>query len=269
MRRDTLKTKKRRNLSLFLSFIFLGFMFFCALFADFLAPYSLGESDITEKLCGFSKRHWLGCDLYGMDLLSQLILGARASLFISLSVVSITTVLGCLVGSLVVLYSRVLDTFFLQLTETLMALPSILVLLCLGSLMELGPLTLILVLGLTGWMGTARLVRAKLLECRELDYVLSGKALGVSSGRLAFKYFLPNLYSPLLVTSVFSISGVVLTEATLSFLGLGPQNIASWGLLIHQGRSVLLEAPALSLIPGGLIFLLIFSLNILGDRLKR
>ncbi len=268
MKEKTFYEKSSKKWGLFFSLSFLFIIAVCAVFADFLVPYSFDESNMSDKLCGFSRDHWLGCDLYGMDLLSQLILGARSSLSLSLSVVFLTTLIGCFVGSLVTLYSRVLDTFFLQLTETMMALPSILVLLCLGSLMELGPTTLILVLAFTGWMGPARLVRAKLLECREFDYVLSGRALGVSSLRLTFRYLLPNLYSPLLVTSIFGISGVVLTEATLSFLGLGPQNMASWGLLIHQGRSVLFEAPNLSVIPGALIFLLILSLNILGDRLK-
>lgn len=268
MKKKTFYERSSKKWGLFFSIGFLLLILVCAVFADFLVPYSFADSNMSDKLCGFSREHWLGCDLYGMDLLSQLILGARSSLFLSLSVVFLTTLIGCFIGSIVTLYSRVLDTFFLQLTETMMALPSILVLLCLGSLVEFGSTTLILVLSFTGWMGPARLVRAKLLECAQFDYVLSGRALGVSSLRLTFRYLLPNLYPPLLVTSVFGISGVVLTEATLSFLGLGPQNMASWGLLIHQGRSVLFEAPALSLVPGAIIFLLILSLNILGDRLK-
>lgn len=254
--------------SLILSLSFLGVVVLCALFAEDLAPYGVLNGDITLGLCPITKEHLLGCDLYGVDLLSQLIVGSRTSIIISLSVVSITTFIGCLLGSVVIFFRGWIDTLFLQVTESFMALPGILLIMCIGSVVDMSALTIILALSFTGWMGPARLVRAKLLECREYDYILSAKALGVGPFRLMTHYLLPNLYSPLLVTSVFSISGVILTEATLSFLGLGPQNTSSWGLLINQGRSVLLEAPGLSLWPGACIFLLVLSLNILGGWLQ-
>ena len=134
--------------------------------------------------------------------------------------------------------------------------------------MEMNLFVLILALSLTGWVGTAKIVRGELLKCREYEYVHAAKALGLGQYRIIFKYLLPNIYSPVLVTAVFGISGVIITEATLSFLGLGPQNTPSWGLLINQGRSVLQEAPFLSIFPGLCIFLLILSINILGEEVR-
>lgn len=247
---------------------FLILVFFCAIFAEQLAPYSALEGDITLQLCRPSREHWLGCDLYGIDVLSQLIVGSRTSLVISLSVVAITTIIGCTLGSLAAFFGGFIDRMVLQLTESFMAFPGILLLMCLGSLMEMTLFTLIIALSITGWVGTARLVRAELLKCREYDYVVSAKAVGLSPFRIMLWYLLPNIYSPVLVTSIFGISGVILTEATLSFLGLGPQESSSWGLLINQGRSVLQEAPRLSFFPGACIFFLILSLNILGDRIQ-
>ena len=269
MNKISLEKKSIQKLLVFLSLFFLSLIVFCALFAEFLMPYNLSDGSLSKSLCGISKEHPFGCDLYGVDLLSEIILGSRTSVLISLSVVSLTTLTGCLFGSLAAFFRGWWDTLFLQITESFMALPGILIIIAFGSVVDMSFFTIILALSLTGWMGPARLVRAKLLECREYDYVLASKAIGTGPFRLIVKHLLPNLYSPLLVTAIFGVAGVILTEATLSFLGLGPQNTVSWGFLIQQGKSVLLEAPHLSLLPGACIFFLILSLNTLGDEMGR
>ena len=261
--------KQVKPLGVLFSCAFIFLAFFCAFFAEYLSFYDISKGNVALGLCPLSYEHPFGCDLYGIDILSQIIMGSRTSLLVSLCVVGLSTIIGCFVGSVAAILGGWVDVLFLQVTESFMALPSILLFICLGSLIDMSALSLILALSFTGWMGIARLVRAKLLECREYDYLLSAKALGVGPLRLVSHYFLPNLYGPLLVTSVFGISGVILTESTLSFLGLGIQGTASWGLLLHQGRSVLLEAPHLSLVPGACIFFLILSLNLIGDHLGK
>ncbi len=262
------KRQQKKSVSFLLAISFLVFVSFCALFADVLAPYSLGESNITQQLCPISSQHLLGCDTYGADVLSQLLYGARVSLTISFFVVSFTTVLGCFLGAIAAFFGGVIDRLILQTTEVFMAFPGILLLLCLSSLMEMNLILLALTLSFTGWVGTARIVRGELLKCREYDYIMAARALGLSRFRIILFYLLPNIYPPVLVTATFGISGIIITEATLSFLGLGPQNTPSWGVLINQGRSVLNEAPSLSLLPGLCIFLLILSVNILGERMR-
>lgn len=264
-----MKSLKFISPSFALSSIFIALTVFAAIFAESLIPYSIFQGELSESLCSPSWKHLLGCDAYGVDVLSSVIMGARISIFVSLVVVTLSTVLGCFFGSLAAILGGWFDAFFLQFTESFMALPAVLIFICLGSVIQMNAFSLIMAMSLTGWMGTARLVRAKLLECREYDYILSARALGVKPFRLATHYLLPNLYSPLLVTCVFGVSGVILTESTLSFLGLGIQDSPSWGLLIHQGRSVLLEAPHISLFPGACVFFLILSLNVLGDSLDK
>ena len=194
--KEFLWQKKKCNnhsFSFYSALAFLGALIFCALFAPVLAPYSLGEAHIGNQLCPMSPDHLLGCDTHGADVLTQLLYGARVSLTISLSVVIMTTIIGCIFGALAAFFGGIVDRLILQFTEILMAFPGILILLCLSSLMEMNLSLLALTLSLTGWVGTARVVRGELLKCREYDYVLAARSLGLSRSRIISFYLLPNI----------------------------------------------------------------------------
>ena len=213
-----------------------------------------------------SREHLLGCDLYGRDVLSLLIYGCRTSLLIACSVVLLTASVGTVIGILAGYFGGILDLLLMAVLEVTMSFPGILLALTVAAFLGPGMLNIILAISLTGWTGFARLVRGQVLSLKEREYVLCGKSLGASSFYLMRRYILPELSGVLFVFMSFSLSGVILTESSLSFLGLSAQNHPSWGELINQGRQALSESPLLSIAPGFAIFMTVISLNILGDE---
>lgn len=252
---------------IFASMIIL-FMIFVALIGPWFVSYDPYAFDLSLRLCPMSLRHPLGCDLHGHDILAQIIQGTKTSLYIALITVFFTTMLGVTTGLLAGYFGGFMDKVFLHFTEVLMAFPNVLLLLALSSLLGATMNNLILVLIITGWPGPGRIVRAEILKAREYDYILATKSLGAKSSRILFKHLLPNIWTPLIVSISFSLSGIILVESSLSFLGFGAQDTVSWGSLINQGRSLLTEAPHVSFFPGLMIFLLVFAFNSAGDALR-
>ena len=239
-----------------------------ALVGPSLSYYNSFSHDLSQRLCPMTLDHPLGCDLHGNDILAQLIQGTRTSLYISFITVFFTTIIGIIVGLLAGYFGGYIDKLFLYFTEILMAFPGILLLLALSSLLGATLNNLILVLILTGWPGPGRIVRAEILKAREYEYILAATSLGASSSRILFKHLLPNIWTPLVVSISFSLSGIILIESSLSFLGFGAQDTVSWGSLINQGRSLLTEAPHISLFPGIMLILLVLAFNTAGDALR-
>jgi peptide/nickel transport system permease protein len=162
-----------------------------------------------------------------------------------------------------------LDFFVMRIVDILMAFPGILLALLLSSILGPNIHNVVFAIAATGWISTARIVRAQTLQVKSKEFVLSLHALGASSSRIVFKHILPNVVPTLLIQATFSLSGVIIIEAGLSFLGLGaPSTTPTWGALLNQGRSVLTEAPLLAIAPGFCIFLTVLSLNFLGDSIR-
>jgi peptide/nickel transport system permease protein len=240
-----------------------------AAFADLIAPYSPIEQQIIEGLTPPNQTHWFGQDKLGRDILSRVIYGSRISLWVGLSTVSISLLIGLTIGSISGYYGGLVDEFFMRLVDILMAFPGIL--LAIAMVAVLGPSLnhVILALCLIGWVGYARLVRGQVLYLRELEYVVAAHALGASPVRIIARHIVPNLIAPVIVEATFGMAGAILAEASLSFLGLGAQPpTPSWGSMLNEGRQFLLIAPHTTTFPGLAIMLVVLGFNFLGDGLR-
>jgi peptide/nickel transport system permease protein len=241
-----------------------------ALLAPLLAPDNPSALDLLHRLAPPSRAHWLGTDELGRDILSRVIYGARLSLTVAVSVVSLSLSLGLLFGGIAGYYGRWIDiavnTFLMN---AFMALPGILLAIAFVAFLGPGLLNLILALSIGGWVGYARLVRAQVLAVREKEFVEAARALGASDLRIFLRHILPNILQPLTVQCAIGMAGAVLAEATLSFLGLGvPPPAASWGSMLNDARPFLFEAPHLVVFPAIAVMLCVLCFNFLGDALR-
>jgi peptide/nickel transport system permease protein len=240
-----------------------------AIFAAFIAPYDPLEQNIIERLSPPSKDHWFGQDEVGRDILSRIIYGSRISLRVGIFTVSISLLVGLVIGSISGYYGGLVDEVFMRVVDILMAFPGIL--LAIAMVAVLGPNlnNVILALCLIGWVGYARLVRGQVLYLRELEYVAAARALGASPARIISLHIVPNLIAPVIVESTFGMAGAILAESSLSFLGLGAQPpTPSWGSMLNVGREFLLIAPHTTTFPGLAIMLVVLGFNFLGDGLR-
>ena len=252
------------------SFLIIGFLLICALAAPYLAPQNPSAQELPSRLQGPSLSHWLGTDELGRDELSRIIFGARISVQVGVSVVAVSLLVGALIGSLAGFYGGVLDRFLnVIVINTLLAFPGVLLALALVAFLGPGIGKLILALSIGGWIGYARLVRGEILKVKELDYVQAARALGTPSWRLLAVHIWPNITAPVIVQSAIGLAGVILSEATLSFLGLGvPPPAPSWGGMLSDGRNHLFDAPHLIVFPALSVMLAVLAFNFLGDALR-
>jgi peptide/nickel transport system permease protein len=213
--------------------------------------------------------HWLGTDRDNRDILSRVVNGARVSLAVAAGAVALSVTLGTLVGMLAGYAGGWVDTLLMRLVDAALAVPRLFLLLIMVAIMERIPLpVLILVLGVTGWFGTSRLVRAEVLRLRSLDFVHAAEALGASRRRIALRHLLPNVAGPLAAATTLAVGDVILLEAGLSFLGLGVQPpIPSWGGMILEAQPYLITAPWTSLVPGIAVLITVLAVNLIGEAL--
>ena len=238
--------------------------------APWLAPRDPAAIDLVHRLEGPSANHLAGTDELGRDTLSRLMWGARLSLTISVSVVVISLALGLAVGGLAGYLGgwvdTVLNTFAMN---TFQALPGILLAIAFAAFLGPGFSNLVLALAIGGWAGYARLVRAQVMAVRDREYVDAARALGASGLRIFFRHILPNIIQPVLVQASIGMAGVILAEATLSFLGLGiPPPAPSWGSMLNDARSHLFDSPQLVLFPAAAVAGAVLGFNFLGDALR-
>ena len=231
------------------------------------------QLDVGPHLSPPSVAHWLGTDDFGRDGLSRCLYGARISLVIGFVSVAISSTVGTLIGAVAGFWGGAVDRLAMWLTDLLLALPRLVLLLAVvGTLRPEGESRLyfmVALLGATGWMGVARLVRAQVLSMREQDFVLAARAAGVSPAGVLFRHVVPNCLPPVIVLSSLAMGGTMLTEASLSFLGLGvAPPTPTWGTLIHEGRESLRAAPWISMAPGVLIALAVLSFYLIGEGLR-
>lgn len=242
---------------------------FFSIFAHWIAPSSPTELDITQRLCPLSKTHLLGCDLNGGDVLTDLLYGGRISLYIGFLTVFICVTFGTLVGTISGFYGGKFDLILMRIIDILLAFPGILLAMVISSVLGPNLHNVVLAIAATGWISAARLVRGQVLAVKEQEFVLAARAVGASNLRSMILHILPQVIPILIVHATFSLSGVIIIEASLSFLGLGmQQGPPTWGALLAQGKTVLTEAPNLTLAPGFAIMIVVLSLNFLGDGLR-
>ncbi|HEV8309566.1 MAG TPA: ABC transporter permease [Methylomirabilota bacterium] len=268
VRRSRVVWRLRRHRSFVVGFALFALVLALALLADVIAPSAPDQMQFRHRFTPPTRQFWLGTDNFGRDILSRVVYGARLSLEIGFGVMVMTGVGGTLIGAAAG-YFRELDNGLMRCMDALMAFPA--VLLAIGITAALGPSMLNAMIALTAVYTprTARIVRASVLVIRELDYVQSALALGVGQWRILLRHVLPNSLAPLIVQLTFIFAYAVLTEAVLSFLGMGPQPpTPTWGNAIAEGRNYVREAPWIALFPGLAIAITVLGLNLLGDGLR-
>ncbi len=232
-------------------------------------PLTPNAVDLPAILAGPGPGSLLGSDDLGRPVLDRLLVGARIAFLVGFGVVALSALVGVLVGGISAFAGGWVDLVLVRLIDVFLAFPGILLAIALAGILGPGIDNLIIALSVTGWVGYARLTRAQILALKERDHVTAARALGVGPGRILFRHLLPLALAPLIVEATFGIAGVVVAEAGLSFLGLGVQPPqASWGSMIRDGVSYMLVAPHLVIAPGIAIAWVVFSVNLLGDRLR-
>jgi len=231
--------------------------------------YSPTEYNLLEYLSPPDTGHWFGTDDSGRDVLSRMIYGARVSLSVGFVAVGISTVIGVLLGALAGYFGGWTDTVISRLIEIMLTIPTFFLIIAIIAFLPPSIYNIMFVIGLTGWTGAARFVRAEFLKLRQLDFVTALRALGASNRRIIFIHMLPNAMAPVLVSAVFGIAGAILTESSLSFLGFGvPPPTPSWGDILSQSRDYIEFAWWLTVFPGFAIFLSITAYNLVGEGLR-
>lgn len=244
------------------------FLILMALTAPLIAPYAPEKIHLEQELGGITATHPLGQDKLGRDILSRILYGARISLMVGFVVVGISLGVGVSVGAMAGYVGGMLDNLIMRLIDILLAFPGILLAIAITGIMGPSLNNVILSLCIMGWVGYARIVRAQILSLREREYVIAARALGLSPGRIIFRHILPNTISPVIVEATFGIAGAILAESSLSFLGLGPQDVPTWGGMLNEGTDFLLFAPHVATFPGLAIAITVIGFNFLGDGLR-
>jgi peptide/nickel transport system permease protein len=240
-----------------------------AVLAPWLAPYDPGAQALDSGLSSPSWSHWLGQDRLGRDLLSRLVYGARISVAVGLGTVSLSLLIGLLVGSASGFFGGKVDHVLMRLADVLLAFPGILLAIAITSVLGPSLRNVLIALCALGWVGYARLIRGQILKVREMEFVQSARAVGTPPVRLLLVHILPNAISPVIIEATFGIARAIVAEAGLSFLGLGVSPpTPSWGAMINEGRHFLFVAPHLTTVPGLAIMATVMAFNFLGDGLR-
>ena len=239
------------------------------------APLSTPSAQLTEEQHPFLGVYWLGTDDLGRDVLARMLQGSTVSLSIGFVAMAIAVVVGVIIGSLAGYFGErrigpfSVDSVLMRFTDVMMCFPSFFLVLTVIALLPSNVYIIMAILGLTGWMGIARFVRAEMLSLREREFVLAARACAIPSWRIITLHLLPNALGPVLVSATITVAGAILTESALSFLGFGVQPPqATWGNVLADGRAYIFDAPWLFFIPGSAIFAVVLAFNLLGEGLR-
>ena len=245
-------------------------LIFVAFFADVVTPYPYDEMHLVDRLTGSSARYLLGTDGLGRDLLSRLIYGARISLTVGLAATALNVVVAVLIGGTSGFFGGKLDLGVQRFVDAWMSFPGLLLLLTIMSIAGSGLLQIIVVLGIAGGIGPSRVVRGAVIGIKENDYFLAARAIGSPTTATLVRHVLPNIMPVVIIIFSINIGGVIIAEASLSFLGFGlPPEIPSWGgMLSREGRKYMEVAPRLAVFPGLCLTVVVYSLNMFGDAMR-
>lgn len=246
----------------------LALLLLSAIFAPLISPYDPEALSLKEGLAAPGAAHWLGQDKLGRDVLSGLLYGGRVSLLVGFAVVGVSLLAGTAIGFVSGYMGGWVDEAVMRVVDVMLAFPGILLAIALAGVMGPSLGNVIFALSLMGWVGFARLVRGEVLSIKEREYVKAAVITGAGPFRIAVRHILPNLVGPLSVKATFAVAGTILSESSLSFLGLGPQDTPTWGGILSQGVDYLLFAPHLALFPGVAIMLTVLGINVMGDEIR-
>lgn len=241
-----------------------------AVLAPFIATHDPVAQDLANRFASPSGEYWFGTDSLGRDVFSRVIYGARISLQVGLTVVAVSAFIGIIIGAISGFYGGWIDRILSgYVFNVFLAFPGLLLAIALVAFLGAGLGKLILALCIIGWVGYARVMRGQVLKVREYDFVQAARALGASNLRILFIHILPNSIQPLIVQSSLGMAGAVLSEASLSFLGLGiPPPAPSWGTMIEEARQLFSIYPHVLFFPGAAIALTVLAFNFIGDGLR-
>ena len=241
-----------------------------AIFADVLAPYPYKEMHLIDRLAGPSSQYLLGTDQVGRDLLSRLIFGARISVLVGLAATALNVVIAVLIGGISGFIGGKLDLAVQRFVDAWMAFPGLLLLLTIMSIVGRGLLQIIVVLGIAGGINGSRVIRSAVIAIKENDYFLAAQAVGTSTSQILNRHVLPNIMAPVIIIFSINIGGVIMSLASLGFLGYGlPPTIPDWGsMLSREGRRYMEQAPWLALWPGLCLTIVVYSFNMFGDAIR-
>lgn len=277
--RETWRRYRRHKLAVVSAFLLLGIVA-AVVFGPLLWPIAINDIDFSATLQGPSLAHPFGTDDLGQDLLARMIYGGRISLAVGLAAMSVSVLVGTLIGALAGMSRGALGHGLMWLTDLFLSLPQLPLLLLLiylfrdGLKSVFGPeggifILIVVVIGGLRWMPVARLVRAQFLSLREKEFVEAARALGASPVRQVMRHILPNAVGPVIIAGTIDVAAAIIAESTLSFLGLGfPPDTPTWGRLLYDAKDYLDIAAHWALFPGGAIFLAVMSINFIGDGLR-
>lgn len=238
--------------------------------APWIAPYAFAEIDLPNRQQGPSASHWLGTDELGRDLLTRLLYGGRISISIGVFSALLATAVGTLVGAVSGYFGSYTDEGLMRFTDVAYAIPALPLLIVLSSFWPATLFSMAIIIGLLSWMGTARTVRSEVLSIREQTYVEAARSIGAKHGRIIWRHILPNALSPIVVGVTLAVGNAIIIESSLSFLGLGVHPpTPTWGNMLQDGRSDLLNQPWLTLFPGLAILIVVLCVNYFGDGLQQ
>lgn len=264
-----------RYLKVWIGGVILVLLFICGIAAPVLAPRDPQSQTLEDRLRpprwfeNGSPAYLLGTDNLGRDMLSRIIYGSRISLMVGAATVLFAGVLGCGLGAIAGYFGKTADEIVSKISEIFLAFPFLLIAIAIMAFLGQGVGNLILALMLSRWVQFCRVVRGEVLSIRERDFVTAAKALGGRDWYVLFRHVVPNTFASVTVVATFGMAIVIITEASLSFLGLGvPVHIPTWGSMLSEGRSYINRAPWLTIFPGLAIFITVFGINLLGDGLR-
>ena len=244
-------------------------LFTVSLFAPWLAPYDPSAIDLKNVLAPPSGGHPFGTDPLGRDVLSRMIWGAGISLKVGFVATGIAILIGTLLGAAAGYYGRWVDAVIMRFVDIMLCFPAFFLILAVIALLEPSIWNIMIVIGLTGWMGVTRLVRADFISLRERDFIQAARVIGASDFRIIFLHILPNAMASVLVTATLGVAGAILTESALSFLGIGVQPpTPSWGNILTAGKDNIDIAWWLSFYPGLAILITVLGYNLLGEGIR-
>lgn len=263
--KENLKYQLKQNKLGAIALVIIILLVIASIFA-FLSPHDPNKIDIMNSLASPNKDHIFGTDEMGRDYFARALYGGRVSLTVGFLSMIISTVIGTIVGTISGYFGGRVDSLIMRTIDILMSIPTFFLILILNAYLKPGIQNIIIIIGLFSWMGIARIVRAETLSVKEREYVLYSKVIGERSNIIMLKHIIPNIFSTVIVASTLNIAGAILTESSLSFLGLGVrQPDSSWGSMLKYAQGYIGDAPYLALFPGILILLTVLSFNILGD----